>query len=80
MFLSPCSTLFTYANGNPATGFAFSDGRVSNGAMATGVSIRRFSRPHGGRRAIEDRPYGVGIDVGPRRGAVVGLGSAAERS
>ena len=58
LFFSHSPALFGGVNGNPATGFAVWDGRVSNGAMATAVSIRRFFRHHGGRRAISDRPYG----------------------
>ena len=79
LFFSPSPALSTYANGNPATGFSVHDGRVSNGVMATGVSVRCFPalREGGGRSLIA--PTGV-IDVAPRRGAVVGLDCAAERS
>ena len=48
------------------------------GVFGTWTTV--FSRPHGGRRAILESPLRRGIDVPLRRGAVVGLGYAAERS
>ena len=60
LVFQPSPALLGGVNGNPATGFANQDGRVSNGAMATGVSIRRVSRPLGGRRAFRESPLRYG--------------------
>ena len=45
LVFTPSPALSAYANGNPATGFAILNGRVSNGGIATEVSLRRVSRP-----------------------------------
>ena len=53
MFFSRSPTLFAGSNGNPATGFGDWDGRVSNGVMATGVSVRCFpALTEGGGRSV----------------------------
>ena len=53
---------------------------MSNGVMATGVSVRCFPALREGGERFMNRPYDGVIDAAPRRGAVVVLVCTAERS